>query len=49
MQVIIDHHYYFWYKINLYSIVLPAVVQVLAFWIWNNFILPIKLVDLELQ
>ena len=49
VQVIIDHHYYFWYRINLYSIVLPAVVQVLAFWIWNNFILPIKLVDLELQ
>lgn len=47
VQVVIDHHYYRWYNINLLFVVLPAFTQLLCFWIWNNFVLTIRLRMLE--
>lgn len=49
VQMLIDYHYYYWYRIQLYSIVIPALIQVVLFWLWNNFVLPIRLRDIELQ
>ena len=49
VQIIIDHHYAFWYKFNIVSQVVPAVLNVIVFWAWNNLILPIRVRELELQ
>ena len=48
MQILIDYHYKFWYRINLYSIVLPSVCQVIIFWFWSNIVLAIKMRNLEI-
>jgi len=26
VQILVDHHYYYWYRINLYALVLPAFI-----------------------
>ena len=43
VQVLVDHHFYFWYKINLNALVIPAFCQLALFWIWSNLILPIRM------
>jgi len=49
VQILIDHHHVFWYNINLMSQVVPAIIHVLLFWAWNNFVLPVRLRDLEMR
>jgi len=34
---------------NIYSIVVPAFCQLVVFWSWSNFVLPIRLRDLEMD
>ena len=43
MQVIIDHHYNLLYRINLYTVVFPAIVQAVLFWFWHNFVLIVRM------
>ena len=49
VQILIDNHYHYWYKINLFSIVVPAILQSVLFWFWNNFVLTVRLRDLQLE
>ena len=49
VQVLVDHHYHFWYKINLLSVGLPAFLQLILFWSWSNIILPIRMKTIETQ
>ena len=46
--MLIDNHYYHWYYLNLYAVVVPAFLQLTIFWFWNNFVLPIRLKTIEL-
>ena len=47
VQILVDHHYRFWYKINFYSILMPYFLQVFLFWVWSNFVLAMRLHDLR--
>jgi len=47
VQILIDHHYEFWYQVNLQSVILPAFVNNMLFQVWNNFVLPYRLLKLQ--
>ena len=49
VQILVDHHYRYWQRINFYFVLLPSFLQVLIFWGWMNFVLTIRLRDLKID
>ena len=43
VQIIIDNHFSYWDSINLKYLVIPAFINLLLFWFWNNVVLPVRL------
>ena len=39
VQILIDSHHYYWKRVNLITIGLPMVVQLICFWYWSNIVI----------
>ena len=40
VQVVIDHHWSYWRRVNYLAFGLPIVLNLLVFWYWSNIVLP---------
>ena len=38
-QILIDSHHFYWKKVNLLTIGLPMIVQLICFWYWSNIVI----------